>query len=65
MAGLRIIAQRIARAELRAELRGVAPHRLKSRRSVRIMIIATIPVSSSTIASELMMLNQWIWSSPM
>ncbi len=65
MAGVGIIAQRIARAELRAELRGVAPHRLKSRRSVRIMIIATIPVSSSTIASELMIENQWIWSSPM
>ena len=65
MAGVGIIAQRIARAELRAELRGVAPHRLKSRRSVRIMIIATMPVSSSTIASELMIENQWIWSSPM
>ena len=29
------------------------------------MIIATMPVSSSTIASELMIENQWIWSSPM
>jgi hypothetical protein len=38
---------------------------LKSRRSVRIMIMATMPVSSSTMASELMMENQWIWSSPM
>lgn len=28
------------------------------------MIMATIPVSNSTIATELMMLNQWIWSSP-
>jgi hypothetical protein len=34
-----------------------------SRRSVRIMIIATMPVRNSTIMSELMMENQWIWSS--
>ena len=35
------------------------------RTSVRIMIMATMPERSSTIASELMMENQWIWSSPM
>ena len=40
-------------------------YRLRSRRSVRIMIMATMPVSSSTIASELRIENQWIWSSPM
>mmetsp|Transcript_25461 Transcript_25461/g.73430 ORF Transcript_25461/g.73430 Transcript_25461/m.73430 type:complete len:214 (-) Transcript_25461:524-1165(-) len=33
--------------------------------SVRIMIMATMPVSSRTIARELMIENQWIWSSPM
>ena len=34
-----------------------------SRCSVRIMIMATMPLRNSTIMSELMMLNQWIWSS--
>ena len=34
-----------------------------SRCSVRIMIMATMPDKNSTIMSELMMLNQWIWSS--
>ena len=33
-------------------------YRLRSRRSVRIMIIATMPVSNRTIASELRMENQ-------
>ena len=39
-------------------------HRLKSRCSVRIMIIATMPVRKSTIMSELTIENQWICSSP-
>ena len=38
-------------------------HLLMSRCSVRIMIMATMPDRKSTIMSELIMLNQWIWSS--
>ena len=37
----------------------------RSRRSVRTIIIATMPDSSSTITSEFRMENQWTWSSPM
>mmetsp|Transcript_15928 Transcript_15928/g.38773 ORF Transcript_15928/g.38773 Transcript_15928/m.38773 type:complete len:208 (+) Transcript_15928:314-937(+) len=36
---------------------------LMSRRSVRTMIIATMPERNSRIMRELMMENQWIWSS--
>ena len=43
-------------------VRGSSPAWLTS---VRIMIMATMPESSSTMASELRMENQWIWSSPM
>ena len=42
-----------------------ALYRLKSRCSVRIMIIATMPVRKSTIMRELTIENQWICSSPM
>ena len=37
----------------------------RSRRSVRTMIIATMPESRKTITSELRMENQCTWSSPM
>merc|ERR1719399_1036235 len=43
----------------------MALYRLKSRCSVRIMIIATMPERKRTIISELTIENQWICSSPM
>ena len=43
----------------------VALYLARSRCSVRIMIIATMPVRKRTIISELTIENQWICSSPM